>query len=65
MVFLSYLLQNFMRKNIYALSVHLGKIMKVLNTLNDTLAGAISKYWGIGLVGMSILGIGYYLGRKR
>lgn len=39
--------------------------MKVLNTLNDTLAGAISKYWGIGLVGMSILGVGYYLGRKR
>lgn len=39
--------------------------MKVLNTLNDTLASAISKYWGIGLVGISILGIGYYLGRKR
>lgn len=38
---------------------------EVLNTLNSTLSTAISKYWGIGLVAISLIGVGYYVGNKR
>jgi len=37
----------------------------VLNTMNIKIMTGVKQYWGIGLVIASLVGAGYYLGRKK
>jgi|TARA_R110000824_G_scaffold378536_1_gene570138 hypothetical protein len=37
----------------------------VLNTMNTKIMTGVKQYWGIGLVIASLVGAGYYLGRKK
>jgi hypothetical protein len=37
----------------------------VLNTMNDRIMTGVKQYWGIGLVVASLVGVGFYLGRKK
>ena len=37
----------------------------VLNTMNEKIMSGVKNYWGIGLVVASLVGVGFYLGRKK
>jgi hypothetical protein len=37
----------------------------VLNTMNEKIMTGVKQYWGIGLVVASLVGVGFYLGRKK
>ena len=37
----------------------------VLNTMNQKIMSSVRDYWGVGLVIAGLVGIGYYLGRKK
>ena len=37
----------------------------VLNTMNEKIMSSVRNYWGVGLVIAGLVGIGYYLGRKK
>ena len=37
----------------------------VLNTMNSKIMTGVQQYWGIGLVVASLVGVGFYLGRKK
>ena len=37
----------------------------MMTSLNKSIIATVSKYWGISLVGVGLLGLGYYLGRNR
>jgi hypothetical protein len=37
----------------------------VLNTMNQKIMNGVSQYWGMGLVIASLVGVGFYLGRKK
>ena len=37
----------------------------VLNTMNTKIMSGVKRYWGIGLVVASLVGVGFYLGRKK
>jgi hypothetical protein len=33
--------------------------------MNDRIMTGVKQYWGIGLVVASLVGVGFYLGRKK
>jgi hypothetical protein len=37
----------------------------MMNSLNNKIISTVSQYWGISLVGLGLLGLGYYLGHNR
>jgi hypothetical protein len=37
----------------------------VLNTMNQKIMNGVSQYWGMGLVVAYLIGVGFYLGRKK
>ena len=37
----------------------------MMSSLNKNIISTVSKYWGISLLGVGLLGLGYYLGRNR
>jgi hypothetical protein len=37
----------------------------MMKSLNKNIISTVSKYWGISLLGVGLLGLGFYLGRNR
>jgi hypothetical protein len=37
----------------------------MMNSLNQNIISSVSKYWGISLLGVALLGLGYYFGHNR